>query len=103
MYGLLVESIIEIVKTKFGSHVWDQIRTKTRLDNDNVTTHQQYSEALIQKIVKTLSEITGEYELFGAFYTNQYLVCFAHRPRHQYSNGYAWHGICKLYSKVWLR
>jgi hypothetical protein len=59
MYGLLVEAIIETIKDKFGNQVWEQIKKKARLDTNEITAHKQYSEALIQKIVKALAEVTG--------------------------------------------
>ena len=32
MYGLLLESIVEVAKKHFGNAVWDKVRQKIKLD-----------------------------------------------------------------------
>lgn len=59
MYGLLVESVVDFIKTKYGASVWETVRKKAKIDNQVFSTHQQYSETLMQRIVKNLSEVTG--------------------------------------------
>ncbi len=104
MYGLLVEAIIETIKEKYGSNVWDQIKKKCRLDNNTITAHQQYSEALIQKIVKHLSEIVGSRIFFtfrGFFLFLKMNIIFvfsflllALRRGCKYPDGYVWRRVC---------
>jgi hypothetical protein len=59
MYGLLIEAIVDVIKTKYGTSIWEVVRKKAKLSNQVFSTHQQYSEALIQRIVKHLSDATG--------------------------------------------
>ncbi len=60
MYGLLVESMVEVIKTKYGNTIWENVRKKAKINNQIFSTHQQYSETLIQRIVKHLSDATGK-------------------------------------------
>jgi hypothetical protein len=59
MYGLLIEAIVEVIKKNYGANIWEVVRKKAKLSNSVFSTHQQYSEALIQRIVKHLAEATG--------------------------------------------
>jgi hypothetical protein len=59
MYGLVIESIIEAIKTKFGERVWLDVRKKAKIEQEFFNTHQQYSEATIQKIIRSLSSVTS--------------------------------------------
>jgi hypothetical protein len=59
MYGLVIESIIEAIKTKFGERVWLEVRKKAKIEQEFFNTHQQYSEATIQKIIRSLSSVTS--------------------------------------------
>ena len=59
MYGLVIESIIEAIKTKFGERVWLEVRKKAKIEQEFFNTHQQYSEATIQKIIRNLSSVTS--------------------------------------------
>jgi hypothetical protein len=61
MYGLLIESIIEIIRAKYGDNIWDVVRKKAKLEYSAFNVHQQYSETVIQRIVKHLAEVTGQY------------------------------------------
>lgn len=60
MYGLLVEATVESIKKAYGASIWEQIKRRAKLESQIFSTHQQYSEALIQRIVKTTSIITGD-------------------------------------------
>ncbi len=59
MYGLVIESIIEAIKTKFGERVWLDVRKKAKIEQEFFNTHQQYSEATIQKIIRSLTSVTS--------------------------------------------
>ena len=59
MYGLLIESIAEFAKRVYGNLVWENVRKKAKIDYYSFSTHQQYSETLMIKIVKALAECTG--------------------------------------------
>jgi hypothetical protein len=59
MYGLLIESIIESIKRKYGNKLWEEVKRKAKIEQEFFNTHQQYSEAIIQKILKCLSIITS--------------------------------------------
>ena len=59
MYGLLIESMVETIKSKYGITVWEQVKKKAKIENQFFSAHQQYSETLIQRIVKHLSDATG--------------------------------------------
>jgi uncharacterized protein YlxP (DUF503 family) len=59
MYGLLLQSIVELIKKKYGNDTWEKVKKKARLDTATFSTHQQYGETIVQKIVKYLAEETG--------------------------------------------
>lgn len=71
MYGLLIESIIDFVKRRYGSTVWEKVRKRAKIDNYSFSTHQQYSETLFLKTIKVLSEIVGE---FIFFFINHFII-----------------------------
>ncbi len=60
MYGLLLESIAEFAKRLYGTAVWDQVRKKAKIDSVSFSSHNQYSETLFNKIMKTLADITDQ-------------------------------------------
>ncbi len=60
MYGLLVESIVDFTRKKFGNGVWEKVRAKAKLDNYTFSTHQQYSETMFLKLVKCLADVTSK-------------------------------------------
>jgi hypothetical protein len=59
MYGLIIESIIETIKTRYGDRVWQEVRKKSKIEQEFFNTHQQYSEATVQKILRCLTVITS--------------------------------------------
>ena len=70
MYGLLLESISEVIKEKYGAEIWEQIHHKAAINHHIFATHKSYSETLIPRIAKAASEITGDtiaelMEMFG--------------------------------------
>lgn len=64
MYGLLLQSAIEIIRAKYGQEVWEQIKTTLHLDLNSFSAFQQYGETLFVRITKLLSEITSNHH-FG--------------------------------------
>lgn len=70
MYGLLLQSAIEIIRAKYGQETWEQIKTMLHLDFNSFSAFQQYGETLFVRITKILSELTNEplgdlMEVFG--------------------------------------
>lgn len=59
MYGLILQSIVDLIKKKYGNDTWERVKKKARIDAESFSTHQQYGETIVQKIVKYLSEETG--------------------------------------------
>jgi hypothetical protein len=76
MYGLLIEAIIACIKTEYGLNIWEQVKKRAKLDNEDMIRHQQYSEASIRKIVTVLESITG-----GANYEDRRKVDHAKKKR----------------------
>lgn len=60
MYGLLVESIVDFTKRKYGEAVWERVRIKAKIENFTFSTHQQYSETLFLKLIKALADVTSK-------------------------------------------
>ena len=60
MYGLLIESIVDFTKRRYGNGVWEKVRAKAKIDNYMFSTHQQYSETLFLKLMKCLADVTSE-------------------------------------------
>ena len=60
MYGLIVESIIESIKHKYGTEVWKEVKKISKIDKEFFSTHEEYSEAVVQKILRSLSIVTGK-------------------------------------------
>ncbi len=61
MYGLLLQSAIEIIRDKYGQETWEQIKSILHLDINSFSAFQQYSETLFVRITKLLSEIRSMY------------------------------------------
>jgi hypothetical protein len=57
MYGLLLQSAIEIIRAKYGQETWEQIKTMLHLDFNSFLAFQQYGETLFMRIAKLLSDI----------------------------------------------
>lgn len=64
MYGLLIESVADFIRRKYGNATWDQVRKKAKIDNHSFSTHQQYSETFFLRAIKALAEIVGKYYAF---------------------------------------
>ncbi|CAF3607480.1 unnamed protein product [Adineta steineri] len=60
MYGLLLQSCIEIIRARYGQETWEQIKGMLHLDVNTFSAFQQYGETLFVRITKLLSEITNE-------------------------------------------
>jgi guanylate cyclase len=59
MYGLLIEAAVDFAKKRFGNAIWEKARKKAKIDQQMFSTHQQYSETMLSKIIKALSEVSG--------------------------------------------
>jgi guanylate cyclase, other len=75
MYGLLIEAVIDVIKRKYGEEMWLEISKKCKLQSNSFSTQQQYSETLIIKITKCLSQtLNKDYdslmEIFGIEFVN---------------------------------
>jgi hypothetical protein len=57
MYGLLLQSAVEIIRAKYGQETWEQIKLILHLDINSFSAFQQYGETLFVRIAKILSEI----------------------------------------------
>jgi hypothetical protein len=57
MYGLLLQSAVEIIRAKYGQETWEQIKSTLHLDVNSFSAFQQYGETLFVRIAKLLSEI----------------------------------------------
>jgi hypothetical protein len=57
MYGLLLQSGIEIIRAKYGQETWEKIKVLLHLDLNSFSAFQQYGETLFVRIAKLLSEI----------------------------------------------
>lgn len=57
MYGLLLQSAIEIIRAKYGQDTWEQIKALLHLELNSFSAFQQYGETLFVRITKLLSEI----------------------------------------------
>ncbi|CAF3306133.1 unnamed protein product [Rotaria socialis] len=60
MYGLLLQSAVEIIQAKYGQETWDQIKTILRIDTDSFSAFHQYGETLFIRIANLLSELKHE-------------------------------------------
>jgi hypothetical protein len=61
MYGLLLQSAIEIIRAKYGQETWEEIKTTLHLDINSFSAFQQYGETLFVRITKLLSEMKSMY------------------------------------------
>ena len=59
MYGLLIESVAEFIKRRYGNATWEQVRKKAKIENHTFSTHQQYSETYFTRAIRALCEIVG--------------------------------------------
>ena len=56
MYGLLLQSAIEIIRAKYGQETWEKIKNVLHLEVNSFSAFQQYGETLFVRIAKLLSE-----------------------------------------------
>ncbi|XP_072172124.1 soluble guanylate cyclase gcy-31-like [Diadema setosum] len=59
MYGLLIESVCEFIKEKFGEAAWLKIRDRSRVHEYTFVTHRMYSEKIIPRLAQAVHDITG--------------------------------------------
>ncbi|CAF3862591.1 unnamed protein product [Rotaria magnacalcarata] len=57
MYGLLLQSAVEIIQAKYGQETWDEIKTILRIDTNSFSAFHQYGETLFTRIANLLSEL----------------------------------------------
>ncbi|CAF1069591.1 unnamed protein product [Rotaria magnacalcarata] len=60
MYGLLLQSAIEIIRAKYGQEIWEQIKNALHIETNSFSVFQQYGETLFMRVTKNLSEIRNE-------------------------------------------
>ena len=63
MYGLLLEAAVDFAKKRFGNAIWEKAKKKAKVDQQTFSTNQMYSETLLLKIVKALSDVSGNFGL----------------------------------------
>lgn len=63
VYGIILESIVECIKNRYGENVWEQVKKKSKVGQDFFNTHQQYSESIVQKLLRNLSLVTSKTEI----------------------------------------
>ncbi|XP_041472272.1 soluble guanylate cyclase 88E-like [Lytechinus variegatus] len=59
MYGLLIESVCEFIKEKFGEDDWLRIKEKSRVHEYTFVTHRMYSEKIIPRLGQAVQDVTG--------------------------------------------
>jgi hypothetical protein len=60
MYGLLLQSGIEIIRAKYGQETWEKIKAMLHLELNSFSAFQQYGETLFIRIAKLLSELRSK-------------------------------------------
>jgi hypothetical protein len=84
MYGVILQSMIEAIKKNFGDKVWQDVKRLAKIEHDFFNTHQQYNEAIVQRMLRSLSLITSIFNFSltrngtncyknGSFSTQQYI------------------------------
>ncbi|CAH1785621.1 unnamed protein product [Owenia fusiformis] len=58
MYGLLLQSIKELIKEEFGEETWEAIRKKADVPYTFIT-HKPYSESMVVRISRAAHEVTN--------------------------------------------
>lgn len=56
MYGLLLQSAMESIRSRYGQEKWEQIKNMLHLELNSFGAFQQYGETLCVRITKLLSE-----------------------------------------------
>ena len=78
MYGLLLQSGIEIIRTKYGQETWEQIKNMLHLELNSFSAFQQYGETLFVRIAKLLSEIRSKKTYLLS--SSKKTICFLDEP-----------------------
>ena len=60
MYGIIIQAIVECIKTRYGEQKWQEVKKKAKVDHEFFSTHEQYSDAIVQKLLRSLSLITSK-------------------------------------------
>ncbi|KAH9513754.1 Soluble guanylate cyclase 88E, partial [Bulinus truncatus] len=60
MYGLLLQSAADFLKTKYGEETWEKIRKESNLAINGFATHNIYSENIMVDIATAAAKITGD-------------------------------------------
>ena len=73
MYGLVNKAVEDLVCTRFGVDVWDQIRTRAGIGVDSFISMDPYPDDVTYKLVGAASEVLGlppatVLEAFGEFW-----------------------------------
>jgi len=104
MYGLLIESIVDYIKRKYGNMMLEKVRKNAKLDQYAFSTHQQYSETLFPKLIKSLSEVAGKFSfLIFVADLKPYFSAFKYsRTRHEHVARRFGHRVCKFCWSIWL-
>jgi Haem-NO-binding len=59
MYGLVNKAIADMVKSRFGEEIWQQIRQKAAVENDTFLSMEGYPDDVTHRLVKAGSEVLG--------------------------------------------
>lgn len=69
MYGLLLESVENYIKEKYGEDVWEKIRKMSHVETMAFSTHKRYSENIIPDIARACAIVLDlpEEEIMDSF------------------------------------
>lgn len=75
VYGLLLENFQTLLVNRYGSEIWEKIRDHAGVQHHSFSTHNIYSDSLLQRLIKSTVEITGDrrdevLEATGALFVN---------------------------------
>lgn len=75
VYGLLLENFQTLLLNRYGSEIWQKIRDHAGVQHHNFSTHNIYSDSLLQKLISSTVEVTGDrrddvLEATGALFVN---------------------------------
>lgn len=57
MYGLLLQSAADHLKTKYGEDTWEKIRREVNISLNGFATHTIYSETLMVDMANAASKV----------------------------------------------
>ena len=57
MYGILLEALVDMLKTRYGEDTWQAIHVASGVDRTNYSAHDIYSETFIPRIVNATAEV----------------------------------------------